>query len=81
MQSTFCPSLCSAGKTLPHRSRVAATLEGMIKDSSGAAMSGSKARVRNTLTSQSRTVTTNVEGFFRAEHLAVGTYEIEVEQA
>ena len=62
-------------------SRVGATLEGTVKDRSGAAISGSKAMVRNTFTSQSRTVTTDEQGFFRAEQLAVGTYEVRVEQA
>ena len=62
-------------------SRVAATLEGTVKDSTGAALSGSQATVRNTFTSQSRTVTTDNQGFLRAEQLAVGTYEVRVEHA
>jgi hypothetical protein len=36
--------------------------------------------LHNPLTNQSRTVTTDEQGFFRAEQLAVGTYEIRVEQ-
>jgi outer membrane receptor for ferrienterochelin and colicin len=35
--------------------------------------------LRNTLTNQSRAVTTDDQGFFRAEALAVGTYEVRVE--
>jgi len=62
-------------------SRVAAILEGTARDSSGAAISGSQVSVRNTFTSQSRTVTTDEQGFFRAEQLTVGTYEVRVEQA
>jgi len=62
-------------------SRVAAILEGTVRDSSGAAMPGSTVMVRNTLTSQSRTITTDEQGFFRAEQLAVGAYEVRVEQA
>ena len=61
-------------------SRVAATLEGTVRDSSGAAVVGSKATLRNSNTGQSRSVTTDSQGFFRAEQLAVGTYEVGVEQ-
>src|SRR5712671_5338961 len=61
-------------------SRVAATLEGMVSDTSGAAIPNSKVTLHNPLTNQSRTVTTDEQGFFRAEQLAVGTYEIRVEQ-
>ena len=62
-------------------SRVGATLEGTVRDGSGAVIPGSKVTVRNTLTSQSRTVTTDGQGFFRAEQLAIGTYEVRVELA
>jgi len=62
-------------------SRVAATLEGTVLDSSGAAILGSTVSVRNASTGQSRTATTDERGFFRAEQLAVGTYEVRVEQA
>src|SRR6266568_3777295 len=60
-------------------SRVGAILEGTARDGSGAAIPGAKVTVRNTFTSQSRIVTTDEQGFFRAE-LAVGTYEVQVEQ-
>jgi hypothetical protein len=61
-------------------SRVGATVEGTVTDSSGAVIPGSKIKVKNALTSQSRTVATDERGFFRAEQLAVGTYEVQVEQ-
>src|SRR5712664_294827 len=61
-------------------SRVAATLEGIVHDTSGAVIPNSKVTLRNPLTNQSRTVTTDEQGFFRAEQLAVGTYEVRVEQ-
>jgi hypothetical protein len=61
-------------------SRVGATLEGTVRDSSGAVMARSKVTVRNALTSQSRAITTDEQGFFRAEQLAVGNYEVRVEQ-
>ena len=42
-------------------------------------MPGVKVSIRNTLTSQLRTVTTDEQGVFRAEQLAVSTYEVRVE--
>src|SRR5258707_14103250 len=61
-------------------SRVGATLEGIVSDSSGAVIPKSKVTLHNPLTNQSRTVTTDGQGFFRAEQLSVGTYEVRVEQ-
>src|SRR5260370_24981421 len=62
-------------------SRVGATLEGIVHDTSGAVIPNSKVTLHNPLTNQSRTVRTDEQGFFRAEQLAVGTYEVRVEQA
>src|SRR6266851_772658 len=61
-------------------SRVGATLEGTVRDTSGAVIPNSKVTLHNPLTNQSRTVTTDEQGFFRAEQLAVGIYEVRVEQ-
>src|SRR5882724_3593573 len=61
-------------------SRVGATLEGIVRDTSGAVIPNSKITLHNPLTNQSRTVTTDEQGFFRAEQLSVGTYEVRVEQ-
>src|SRR6266403_2023829 len=61
-------------------SRVGATREGIVRDTSGAVIPNSKITLHNPLTNQSRTVTTDEQGFFRAEQLAVGTYEVRVEQ-
>src|SRR5258708_14774731 len=61
-------------------SRVGATFEGTVRDTSGAVIPNSKVTLHNPLTNQSRTVTTDEKGFFRAEQLAVGTYEVRVEQ-
>jgi hypothetical protein len=62
-------------------SRVAAALEGTVRDSSGAAFSGATVVVRNVSTNQSRDTETNEEGTFHAEALPVGSYEVRVEQA
>src|SRR5215469_1500583 len=60
-------------------SRVAGTMEGTVSDSSGGSMPGVKVSMRNMLTSQLRTVTTDEQGIFQAEQLAVGTYEVRIE--
>src|SRR6266436_3685464 len=72
--------LFCAADAAAQASRVGATLEGIVSDTSGAVISNSKVTLHNPLTNQSRTVTTDEQGFFRAEQLAVGTYEVRVEQ-
>ena len=61
-------------------SRVAAALEGTVRDSSGAVISGAAVVVRNLSTNQARTTETDAEGFFHAVALAVGSYEVRVNQ-
>ena len=73
---SFCPADAAA-----QASRVGATLEGIVRDTSGAAIPNSKVTVRNPLTNQSRTARTDEQGIFRAEQLAVGTYEVRAEKA
>ncbi len=72
--------LFCAADAAAQASRVGATLEGTVSDTSGAVVPNSKVALHNPLTNQSRTVTTDEQGFFRAERLAVGTYEVRVEQ-
>jgi outer membrane receptor protein involved in Fe transport len=72
-------SFCAASAAA-QASRVGATLEGVVSDTSGAVIPNSKVTLHNPLTNQSRTVTTDERGFFRAEQLAVGTYEVRVER-
>jgi hypothetical protein len=50
-----------------------------VRDSSGAVIPGASATLRNALTNQSRPVTTDDQGFFRADQLGVGTYEVRLE--
>src|SRR5437660_2058970 len=71
--------LCSA-HAAHQPSRVGATLDGTVSDTSGAVILNSKVTLHNPLTNRSRTVTTNEQGFFRAEQLAAGSYEVRVEQ-
>jgi len=60
-------------------SKVGATLEGTVSDSSGAVIPKATITLRNTLTNQFRAVTADDRGFFRADELPVGTYEVRVE--
>ncbi|MGH9772571.1 MAG: TonB-dependent receptor, partial [Candidatus Acidiferrales bacterium] len=60
-------------------SRVGATLEGTITDSSGGLIPKATVSLRNPATNQTRDIATDDRGFFRAEELAVGTYEVRVE--
>src|SRR5258708_33092804 len=71
----FCAAAAAA-----QASRVGATIEGTVSDTSGAVIPNSKVTLHNPLTNQFRTVTTDELGFFRAEQLAVGTYEVRVEE-
>src|SRR5260221_13694311 len=75
---SFAVLLCAANGAA-QTSRVGASLEGTVSDSSGAKILQAVITLRNTLTNQSRTVTTDDQGFFRADQLAVGTYEIRLE--
>src|SRR6266852_1088473 len=61
-------------------SRDGATFAGPGSDTSAAFIPNSRVTLHNPLTNQSRTVTTNEQGFFRAEQLPVGSYEVRVEQ-
>jgi hypothetical protein len=61
-------------------SRVAAALEGTVKDSSGAAIPGAAIVVRNVSTNLARNLMTNDEGTFHAEELPIGTYEVQLDQ-
>jgi hypothetical protein len=71
--------LCAANAGA-QESRVAATLVGIVSDTSGAVIPKAKVTLQNSLTNQSRSVTTDERGFFRARQLAVSTYEVRVEQ-
>ena len=75
---SFALLLCAANAAA-QTSRVGATLEGTVSDSSSAVIPQATITLRNTVTNQSRIVTTDDQGFFRADQLAVGTYEVRLE--
>ena len=72
--------LFCAADAAAQTSRVGATLEGMVRDTTGAVIPNSKVTLHNPSINRSRIVTTDAQGFFRAEQLPVGTYEVRVEQ-
>src|ERR1700736_5717610 len=72
----FCPARISA-----QTSRVGATLQGTVTDSSGAVIADAKVILRNTLTNQGRIVISDSGGFYRAEQLPAGSYDVRVEES
>src|SRR5712672_1515301 len=70
--------LCAANAAA-QTPRVGASLEGTVSDSSRAVIRQATITLRNTLSTQSRTVRTDDQGLFRADQLAVGTYELRLE--
>ena len=62
-------------------SRVAGAIQGSVVDQTGSTVAGAKVTLRNQGTNQTRTLSTNAEGFFRAGELPVGQYELRVESS
>ena len=59
---------------------ITASLEGIVRDPSGAAIPGARVRVVNVNTNASTEVATNTDGFFVASLLQPGTYSLSVEK-
>src|SRR5438105_6620436 len=59
----------------------AATILGVVKDSSGAVVPGAKVTIRNVDTDQSRTITSAEDGSYRVPALPTGHYEVKAEHA
>src|SRR5712692_6509981 len=56
---------------------VRATILGIVRDSTGAAMPGATVEVRNIGTGVTRSVVTNEQGRYNTPDLAIGTYEVQ----
>lgn len=52
----------------------------MVRDAAGGVVPNANVTIRNTSTNRVRSLVTNHEGFFRAEQLPVGSYELTVER-
>ena len=55
------------------------TIEGVVRDGTGAVLPGASVSVSNLDTGQQRTVTTNTDGGYRAVLLSLGTYRVKAE--
>src|SRR3982074_2117037 len=76
--SFFC--LVGIHSAVAQTSRTGAALQGTVADGSGEVIPNAKVTLRNVLTNQIRTLETSEQGFFRGPRLAVGAYEVRVEQ-
>jgi hypothetical protein len=68
-----------AALCLAQISRVAGAVQGNVVDQTGSAVPGATVKLRNQGTSLTRTISTDLEGVFRAGELPVGQYELVVE--
>src|SRR5260370_26755340 len=60
-------------------SRVAGAIQGSVVDQTGSAVANATVTLRNQGTNQTRTMSTNAEGSFRASELPVGPYELRIQ--
>jgi hypothetical protein len=72
---TMLTVLSAAGKA-----QTSAEITGLVRDASGAAVSGARVTITNKATGASRNVTTNNEGVYTFPFLLPGVYELKVEQ-
>lgn len=70
----------SLGTTLGIASSGSGSIEGVVTDSSGAAIRGATLRVRYPATNAEITVTTDYDGRYRVRRLASGTYSVTAEK-
>src|SRR5262249_32756111 len=81
LMAIIAPLLALLGATAAAQvSKVSATLEGTLTDSSGAVIPSAEIKLRNIETNQTRMVKTDGQGFYRASELTVGAYEVRVDQ-
>lgn len=73
--------MLAAAAAWAQTSRVGATLEGVISDSTGGRMPRVEVRLQETNTHQVRAVVTDERGFFRTNELPVGTYKVSVKSS
>ncbi|HKV27054.1 MAG TPA: TonB-dependent receptor [Candidatus Acidoferrales bacterium] len=74
----FSPFVASA---FAQTSRVGATIEGTVTDSSGGSVAAASIRIRNQFTNITRVARTDSRGLFRVTDLRVGVYEVRVERS
>ncbi|HYE14128.1 MAG TPA: carboxypeptidase regulatory-like domain-containing protein, partial [Pyrinomonadaceae bacterium] len=74
-------ALSFGAAALAQADATSATLTGFVKDPAGAVVAGATVTARNPATNETRTTTTNDEGFYQLVQLTPGTLEITVEAA
>ncbi|HET6896986.1 MAG TPA: carboxypeptidase-like regulatory domain-containing protein, partial [Vicinamibacteria bacterium] len=72
-------ALASATTLHAQSQAINGTIEGVVRDATGAVLPGASVSVANLDTGQQRTVTTNADGGYRAVLLSLGTYRIKAE--
>ena len=78
---TLACGLLGSGIALAQTQSNAADLQGVVRDQSGAVVSGATVTARNAATNVSKTSTTNDEGAYLIVNLPPGDYEVAVEAA
>ena len=73
-------ALLLAACAVASSAQTSAEITGLVKDPTGAAVSGASVTVTNKATGATRKVTTNSEGLYSFPSLPPGTYELKVEQ-
>src|SRR5438067_9387714 len=80
--SVGCLSLLFATLLQPLAAQTGAgTIQGTVKDSSGAAIPGAKIRLVQTATSETRETTANDTGFYTFPQAPIGAYRITVQSS
>src|SRR5438105_12421266 len=59
----------------------AGTVQGTVKDQSGAIIAGAKVRVMHSATSEARDTTTNTAGFYTFPQVPIGRYQMTVQSS
>src|SRR5262245_21954017 len=72
-------TLAAAGPVLAQSQAINGSIEGVVRDATGAVLPGVSVTVTNLDTGQSRTVATGAGGEYRAVLLSLGTYRVKAE--
>src|SRR3954469_15354155 len=73
--------LMLASSMLMAQSTTTGAVSGQVTDASGAVVAGAKVEVRNTGTNDLTTATSDKDGYYRANNLTPGSYEVKVSSA
>jgi carboxypeptidase family protein len=77
---SICTLLFAFGSTMTWSQEVTATINGIVTDATGAAITGAKVTAKDVDKGTPWTTTTNGDGFYTFPRLPIGNYELRVEQ-